>query len=222
MVFDLDSTLMNVTHRNRRILREFAVAMGLSSSKSLSQKQLLKFTELLVEDHHWGFESAVQQAGIRLSPQLHRKLSLFWSKRFFEGEYLIFDEPYPGAVAYIQRLAKLGVQIVYLSGRDLQNMKLGTVESLRKWGFPVLGKKVRLELKPSSKISDADFKVQYFSGLSGVNPRSSIWFFENEPVILQAVDKAHPGINLVFVDTVHSGEGISPNHLPTVNQGSYF
>ena len=54
--------------------------------------------------------------------------------------------PYLGAVTFVQELADSGCEICYLTGRDHGRMLKGSIEVLKKWGFPV--RQDNLFLKP--------------------------------------------------------------------------
>lgn len=190
-VFDLDSTLFNVSPRTQKILHEFAAL----------HKPELKKVEVLHTD--WGIKEALLRAGYQLddSPELHKSLRDFWVDRFFSNEYLHFDVPYRGAVAFVQRLQQTGCEIHFLTGRDVARMGIGTLEVLRKWGFPATSE--NLHLKPHRSMDDHTFKVEWV-----VNrfPESNnpIFFFENEPVNINSLGKLRPDIHLVLLDTTHS------------------
>ena len=44
-----------------------------------------------------------------------------------------------------------------------------------------------------------------------------VWFFENEPVNLYAVERALPDVHLVFFDSVHSRKMTSPDHMMSLS-----
>lgn len=195
-VFDLDSTLFNVSHRTQRILREFAEL----------HKPELKKVEILHTD--WGLKESLVRAGYKFdeNPELHQTLRDFWVDRFFTNEYLHFDIPYCGAVSYVQHLHAIGCEIHYLTGRDVARMGIGTMEVLKKWGFPVEEK--NLHLKPHRSMDDHQFKVDWvndrFSLEQYPSDKSPIYFFENEPVNINLLGKLRPDIHIVQLDTTHS------------------
>jgi hypothetical protein len=191
-VFDLDSTLFNVSTRTRQILNEFADAYS---------QPALKSVEVKMED--WGIKEAVFRAGytIEKDQELLKNLRDFWRDRFFSNEYIHYDVPYAGAVAYVLELAETGCEIKYLTGRDQHRMGKGSEEVLKKWGFPC--EKGQLILKPERTLDDELFKNDWFLALDR-KPYSKIYFFENEPVNINAVAKSCPEVEIIFIDTTHA------------------
>lgn len=192
VVFDLDSTLFNVSTRTQKILHEFA---------DLHQLQDLKNVEVLLED--WGIKEAVLRHGFNLETHsdLLEKLRDFWFERFFSNSYLQYDVPYAGAIEFVLELFEAQVEIRYLTGRDQHRMGMGTKEVLLKWGFPVQDQ--HLHLKPDRKMDDELYKKDWFEALD----RSSyekIYFFENEPINVNAILQHCPDVEVVFLDTTHA------------------
>lgn len=191
-VFDLDSTLFNVSTRTQTILSEFA---------ELHQIEKLKNVEVKQED--WGIKEALLRAGYTLETDLEMLKTLrdFWSERFFSNEYLHYDVPYLGAVSFVQALEDAGCEIKYLTGRDYARMHKGTVEVLNKWGFPL--KENSLFLKPEKTQDDELFKHDWFRDFD-MKPFKKIYFFENEPINVNAIIGSYPEIEVVFLDTTHA------------------
>lgn len=191
-VFDLDSTLFNVSTRTQKILNEFV---------ELHQIERLKNVEVKHED--WGIKEALLRAGYSLESDLEilKTLRDFWSERFFSSEYLHYDVPYLGAINFVQSLHDTGCEIKYLTGRDHARMHKGTLEVLNKWGFPVPDNS--LFLKPERTQDDELFKHDWFSALDKA-PYAKIYFFENEPINVNAIIGSYPEIEVIFLDTTHA------------------
>lgn len=191
-VFDLDSTLFNVSTRTQRIIYEFA---------ELHQVEELKNVEVLAAD--WGIKEAVIRAGFHPEqhPELLKKLRDYWFEHFFSNDYLHYDVPYAGAIAFVLELAATKAEIKYLTGRDQHRMSLGTKDVLRKWGFPCEDE--QLILKPNRTIEDESYKRDWFQSFDR-SCYAKIYFFENEPVNVNAVLKTYTDIEVVYLDTTHS------------------
>lgn len=191
-VFDLDSTLFNVSLRTKKILNEFAEI----------HKPELKDVDILHTD--WGLREPLNRAGYHYEQDtfLHQQLRDFWVDRFFSNDYLHFDAPYPGAVAFVQKLFQTECQIHYLTGRDVHRMGQGTLDVLNKWGFPTTAQ--NLHLKPNRSLDDHAFKVNWVSENCPYHKDKPIFFFENEPVNINALGKIRPDIHIVYLDTTHS------------------
>lgn len=191
-VFDLDSTLFNVSTRTQKILSEFA---------ELHDVDRLKNVEVRHED--WGIKEAVLRAGLSLESDLEllKQLRDFWSERFFTSEYLHYDVPYAGAISFVQELYETGCEIQYLTGRDQTRMYKGTLEVLRKWGFPLEEKNIFL--KPKKEQDDELYKEDWFKNLTP-HEYKKIFFFENEPVNVNAILSSSPEVEIIFLDTTHA------------------
>ncbi len=202
-VFDLDSTLFNVSPRTEKILHEFAVTH--------QQIDLLKIKIPLTD---WGIFESLSREGYTIDTheELHSKLKKEWKKKFFSNEYLHYDTPYPGAVFFVQKLNQLKYKIKYLTGRDVERMSLGTGIVLDKWGFPSLPEMIHL--KPHKDMNDEYFKLDWLKDLASKNQQSKIFFFENEPVNINLVGKHMPDVQLIYLDTTHSrAEKVNVPHL---------
>ncbi len=197
-VFDLDSTLFNVSPRTQQIVHEFC-----------EQHQIPELKQVQVQPHHWGLKESLMDSGIHLNMQdpvqlkLFEQLRDFWKEKFFSNEYLQYDTPYLGAVDFVQTLVENNIPIHYLTGRDVHRMGRGTKEVLLKWGFPILSEK-DLHLKPHKDMDDRLFKMEWALNLKKNNPHSMIYFFENEPVNINAIAEQAPDIEIIYLDTTHS------------------
>jgi hypothetical protein len=212
VVFDLDSTLFDVSPRLKKILHDFAEVPE-NQIRFPEAVEILKKIETFRSD--WGIKNAVIRAGLDSHhPEFHEAMRQFWVQHFFSNEYLHFDIPYEGAVEYVQTLHQLDADIVYLTGRDVHRMGRGSEETLRKWNFPV-DAQAQLVLKPQKGMDDAEFKSNWFADLPK-EKYSQIWFFENEPVNVNLVRLQHQHVEIVFFESTHSGKAEAPSDLPRV------
>ena len=210
-VFDLDSTLFDVTPRLQQILHDFA-------NDSHHQKlfpencKILKTAEAQHQD--WGIRWALQRAGLDgHHPEFHQAIKEFWIRSFFSNSYLQYDRPYPGAIEYVNAVAATGAQVVYLTGRDIPRQGEGTEQALKKWGFPLHETLARMVLKPVAGLDDAEFKENFFRSLPS---ETATWLFENEPVNVNVIRRHHPHVKIVFVNTVHAGIEPPPEDIPHI------
>ncbi len=212
-VFDLDSTLFDVSPRIQKIIHDFADRPELASDPSTVD--LLKAARTKNTD--WGMRGALERAGLdhTAKPELTDAIRNFWKEKFFSSEYLKCDEPLEGSIQFVQELHDLGVEIVYLTGREEKKMQSGTLESLRFHGFPYNPPRAHLAMRPSEKSEDALFKDEWFVQ-TPKHLYDVIWLFENEPLNLEAIRKSHPEVELIFVDSTHSGKASKPTDLPLI------
>lgn len=192
-VFDLDSTLFNVSPRSEFILHEFA---------RLNRR--IDLLNIRVGLNDWGVYESLLRHGLTIEKEhdLHQDLKNFWKEKFFSNEYVQYDEPYSGAIHFVQRLNEKKVPLFYLTGRDQQRMKLGTIAQLKKWGLPCDPEQI--QLKPHKDMDDENFKLAWMKNLIDKNPGKNIYLFENEPVNINSIGKNLPSVRIIFMNTTHS------------------
>lgn len=211
VIFDLDSTLFCVSRRTQAILRDLAVQPEFKQIDA-ELSEILKNIEILPTD--WGIRAALERAKVPGPRERFLKVRDFWRSHFFTNNYLHHDVIYPSANEYVRHLHELGADILYLTGRNEGNMKTGTIQMLQHWGFPYFSDS-KLFMKPNEVLSDEGYKVTVLKDL--VQKFDHIWFFENEPVIIEQVRAAVPQVHIVFVNSVHSGLAQPPTDLRTID-----
>ncbi len=213
-IFDLDSTLFDVSGRSARILHDFCADAEMLK-KYPADIERLKL--IRVQPGDWGIREAIIRQGWEAPPDFFVAVRDFWRTHFFSNHYLVYDRPYDGALAFVKAIADAGIAIKYLTGRDRPDMFEGTVEGLRRHGFPLENETSQLYMKPAKGVGeDEDFKTSIILQFS--RDFSPIYFFENEPVIINKVLIAAPEVRVVFLDTVHSRQAIVPPHLPIIRR----
>lgn len=210
VVFDLDSTLFCVSPRTQAILREFALVEAVAE-RFPDEAQILKDIEVRPSD--WGIRSVLERYGVKSTIDFFETLRGYWRERFFSNSHMRHDTIYPHANLFVQKIDETGADVVYLTGRSRHLMEAGTIENLKKWSFP-LKSEDRLYMKPKNVDSDVQFKVRELEQIT--KSYDALWFFENEPLIINEVIGRFPAIHVVFVDSVHSGKATVPKDLPTV------
>jgi hypothetical protein len=214
VVFDLDSTLFDVSPRLQQIIHDFA---HLAENHTLFPELIEILKTVRTHRQDWGLQKALQRAGIHHLPEsCQQALKEFWLTSFYSNPYLHFDQPFDGAVEFAQAVQKEGAEIVYLSGRDQPRMDVGTREVLFKWGFPLEDNIASLALKPAAHLNDAEFKKDWFLNLPE-KKYSKIWFFENEPLNVNVIRQHLPQVDIVFFDSTHCGEAEPPMDLPKIS-----
>lgn len=196
IVFDLDGTLLDNRPRVVAILHELAEAWA-----DERPAEAAKLRAATVEKVAYGIVHNAQTLGLD-DAEVHDAIFTFWKDRFFRDEYLRHDVEVPGAVAFTRACYEAGASIVYLTGRDLPAMALGTFASLRDLGFPIGVVNTSLVLKPDFETPDVEFK-------RGVAPAFGkigrvIASFDNEPANANLFLEHHPHGRHVFVDTQHA------------------
>jgi hypothetical protein len=199
-VFDLDSTLFDLSLRVASIVDSFA-ADPVHRASFPNECESLKRIEIRNRD--WGIEEPLKRAGLAIDGAFFKSLHRYWAECFFSNDFLLHDEPIAGSVEFVQELHLTGAEIMYLTGRDVARMGRGTESSLRSHRFPMDAANVHVVLKPSVHLDDAQFKLEILQDAKEKYER--IWLFENEPVNLNLIAMNCPEIGLVFIDSTHSG-----------------
>jgi len=188
-VFDIDSTIFDVTPRNQEILNLF-----LKRNKSSNIKHELRQKE-------WGIETFLK---IQASEEYKNEAKSFWRRQFFSGTFLNSDKPYNCAIELIQTLNKLGAEILYLTGRDTARMRSGSLRQLKHWKLPLI-KDEDLFTKPHKGMPDGPYKALFIEEILKDRQQKEIYFFDNEPVVLDhCIFPEKKNYQAVFVDSTHS------------------
>ena len=125
----------------------------------------------------------------------------FWRDRFFSDGHLQHDVPLPGAVDFARACYDAGAILVYLTGRDLPAMGIGSFRSLRDSGFPIGVPGTELVLKPDAAMPDEAFKRLEAPKLARVG--AIVASFDNEPANCNTILAQNPECESVLVDTQH-------------------
>ena len=200
LVFDLDSTLFNNGPRTRQILIE--VALEDETLRPLHPKLQALPNELpyLVTD-------TLKLLGLEGGDQSDRFVK-GWLQRFFTDTYCVFDQPYLGAVEFVNEAARRGATVVYLTGRDAPRMAVGTTESLRRSGFPIATPGALLIMKPASQMEDEAFKRTALDAIHRLG--TVVATFENEPRNANLFAERWPKATHVFLTTNSDPQKVVP------------
>ncbi len=201
-VFDLDSTVFDLSPRTLEIVRSF---IGQSEHRQLFPQECQILAGFANHAKDWGLAEPLERAGFTADQSVVKALRSYWSGKFFASEFLSHDEPHKGAASFVRQLQSAGTEILYLSGRDEPNMLEGTLKSLRNHGFPIDAAGVTLALKPHAALDDAQFKVDHLAEIAAQTRFAKIWLFENEPYNINQIAARIPEIEMIFFDSCHSG-----------------
>lgn len=195
VVLDLDGTLMDNRPRTVAILHDLA---KLWHDKHPEAAALLE--ACTVERLAYLLSDSLRR--LRISdPVLIGEATEYWRRRFFADEDLRHDVALEGAVHFVRACHSRGATVVYLTGRDLPMMGLGTFGSLHSLGFPIGVAGVEFILKPDAQMADEAFKRMIAPTLARVG--EVIASFDNEPANCNLFKEAYPEADIVFVDTQH-------------------
>jgi hypothetical protein len=193
VVLDLDGTLMDNRPRTCAILHDFARSRPPRDSE-LAARLLAVTPDQLA----YLFTDSLARLGIHRMEEV-AELEVFWRERFFADAHLQYDVEVPGAVAFARACYEAGAILVYLTGRDLPLMGIGTFQSLRDLGFPIGLPGTELVLKPDAAMPDEAFKRLTAPTLGRIGEIVAV--FDNEPGNCNVFRKAYPGADTVLIDT---------------------
>jgi hypothetical protein len=195
VVFDLDGTLMDNRPRTAAILRELAEVLGAEDEASAARLRAVQPSQLA-----YLLTDSLAALGLK-SSALVARAEEFWKDRFFRDDHLRHDVEVPGAVAFVRAAHDAGAIVVYMTGRDLPLMGIGSFRSLRDLGFPIGLPGTELVLKPDANMPDEAFKRLEAPKLARVG--KIVAAFDNEPANCNTILEMNPGCISVLLDTQH-------------------
>jgi len=195
VVFDLDGTLFDNRPRTCAILRELAATW--TDREPALAARLATSTP---SDLAYHVSDSLRMLGVTREDLVHDAFG-FWRARFFADAHIRHDVEVPGAAAFARACFDRGATLVYLTGRDLPGMGLGTFGSLRDNGFPIGMVGTELVLKPRFDMPDAEFKRFEAPRLARIG--AVVASFDNEPENCNLFVSHFPDADSVLVDTQH-------------------
>lgn len=196
VVFDLDGTLLDNRPRVVAILHELAEEWNHAHPDEAALCRTAT-----AERIGYGFIDNLISLGVGDPDRQAHGLD-FWKARFFADPHLAHDIEVPGACAFAWRCYRAGAVLVYLTGRDLPNMSVGSFASLRDRGFPIGVVGTELVTKPAFDIPDEVYKRDVAPALSRLG--NVVAVFDNEAANCNLFQLAHPSATTVFLDTQYA------------------
>lgn len=196
VVFDLDGTLIDNRPRVVAILHELGDHWRERHPEAAARCRAAR-----VQDIGYGLIDNLRRLGVE-EAWLHEEGFHFWKQRFFTDAYQSHDVEVAGAVSFARACHEIGALLVYLTGRDLPGMAIGTFKSLRDLGFPIGTMGVKLVTKPAFEIPDTEFKRSVARDIGRFGEVIAV--FDNEPANCNLLLEAYPDCLSVFVDTQHA------------------
>lgn len=193
VVFDLDATLYDNRPRTLEILMEYREEV-METAEDVAER----LTSVTTEKIQYLLSDTLRGAGITRA-DIIADVTRYWHDRFFTDEYLKHDVPLEGAADFVRACHEAGGIVVYLTGRDLPGMMLGTVASLRDLAFPIGIAGVELVLKPDANLPDEAFKRGALPTLERLG--DVVAFFDNEPANCNLAKAMYPDASVVLLET---------------------
>lgn len=192
VIFDLDGTLYDNRPRTLRIVHAFAASLPHEFAHDAA---ILR--GLTTRQFAYRLDDTLRPLGV--SEPTIAAATARWRERFFTDTACADDVPHRGAVPFVRACYDRGATVVYLTGRDIPGMLLGTVRALRDDGFPIGVPRVSVVLKPTFDEPDTDFKVSVLPAMAELG--RVIATFENEPGNANLFHRTWPDSHAVLVDT---------------------
>lgn len=196
IVFDLDGTLLDNRPRVVAILHELGEHWRATHPEAAACCAGARPDGIV-----YGIAENLRRLGVA-DPALHQEGFDFWKQRFFGDPHIRHDVEVTGARAFAWACHEAGANVVYLTGRDLANMALGSFASLRDLGFPIGIIGTELVVKPRFETPDVAFKRAVAPELSRLG--TVVASFDNEPANVHVFLEAYPESHGVFLDTQYA------------------
>ena len=193
VVFDLDGTLYDNRPRSLQILFEYGEEVR-DEYPDVAEA----LTKLDTDRIRYLLSDTLRDCGLS-QVDVVRDITHYWRERFFTDEYCSYDVPTEGAADYVRACYDAGGNIVYLTGRDVPGMLIGTVSSLRDDGFPLGIAGVELVLKPDATLPDEAFKRSALPTLERLG--RIVGFFDNEPANCNTARTLFPEAEVALIDS---------------------
>ncbi len=203
VVFGVDGALYDSRPRTLQILLEYAEEVR-AEDPEVGEA----LAGLTLDRVHYLLSNTLRECAITHA-DIVRDVTSFWRERFHTDDYATLDVPVPGAVDYVRALHEAGAGIAYLSGRDIPGMLLGTITSLRDYGFPIAEAGVQLVLKPDGTLGTGAFKRNV---LPAIGRRGDvIAVFDDQTSSCEMAKGLFPEADVGLVDTWMEEEPLAPD-----------
>jgi predicted secreted acid phosphatase len=213
VVFDLDSTLLDNSPRQARIMREYGESAGHPALATVTAE-------------HWnGWDAKIPMRRVGLDEAAIAEhfdpFRQYWFDRFFTSDYCVDDRAIPGAIQFVESVLQTAARIFYVTGRH-EPMRDGTVLSFKREGFPIPdGEAIQLIMKPSLDEHDDDYKDRTYAQLRDAG--RVLAAFDNEPTHINGYQEAFPDALNIHLATDHSLRGIQVlEDIPSIRDFSVW
>ncbi len=197
VIFDLDSTVFDTGSRNLGLVRQWAGA-GLWAERAAA---------MTAEEFGWDAAAPLISRGA--SAEEVADFRTYWRAHFFTDDAVVLDTPAPGSAAFVREVHSDGAHVVYLTGRHVGGMEIGTVKALTRHGYPMWRPRVSVVLKPNFHLDDKRFKAMTLPEIGGLG--TVVATFDNEPGNCNAFQAQWPDALNVLFGSVCSPEAETPD-----------
>jgi hypothetical protein len=203
-IFDLDGTLFDNRTRTIFILREISERFSDMTPGLMAAFE--RFQDLSIIEY--SLDATLTRMGVAHPAEVDF-IKSEWTKRFFSDEYQLYDMPISGAKGYVEKVHAAGATVIYLTGRDVGRMLVGTTEVLRLYGFPVGVAGTMTIVKKEFEQDDEIFKNEVSNYIDRLGEVVAV--FENEPANANILQRRFPSAASFLVLTQHKPDAPSLN-----------
>lgn len=204
LIIDLDGTIVDYSLRTYKIFMEAADSLNLPDNL---KREIVNSNP---DDFHYYPESSLIEMGFKKGDLLTRMIK-FWESNFLSNRFLHLDKPLERVREFVKNILNMGINIVYLTGRDDENMGEGTIDWLRRFHFLTDDRKTNLLMKTDIRLTNVQAKIAGCESIKSKKLGQPALIIDNEPGELEAVWRRFPDAIGVLMDTPNSGR---PSRLP--------
>lgn len=162
VIFDIDDTLVDTNYRTLAILQQIGIEQSIPPLETLEIGNVDFFCSVTLKNTGVGDPGLTEKICGHFDPDPTKNTmnSSLWGKAFFSDSRMIrFDHVIAGAPQFVESISeKARAKVIYLSGRNQETLKQGTIEELTHYGFPGFRRNTsdcaQLILKPKSFSGD--------------------------------------------------------------------
>ncbi len=204
-VFDIDSTLYNVSPRSQIIYEHFLKEHSKFLLK-MSPELVLELKQLNLGPLDWGVTKkahSILKKHSQVDESFLKALHGYWVLYFFHHKFLWKDQLYVGIKDCVLELSRNNL-IYYCTGRDQSRMRAGTEKQLKSSGL-TLNSLEHLYCKKHKKHDDKSYKLEVLRKIQSKNKNKKLIFIDNEVALVNYINKESESFKILCAETVHSG-----------------
>lgn len=205
VIFDIDDTLIDCRHRKLKVFKDFVSQASISEQFPI-ESELIQNARL--DQMRYRVHECMEV--LKIDNEIFSKaLFDFWLSTYFTNQYLAHDQPFPGAIDFVESCHQ-EAKIIYLTGRDLPGMGEGTKASLKNHGFPWDTERTKLMMKEDPQEADFEFKTNALKKIAQLG--TVVASFENELKNLNQMAETFPEALMYWRDTLYLPDPPPPHH----------
>ncbi len=231
VIFDIDETLIETTPRAMQGMKKWAETKEANAFPEVQGRlRRLTITQIRYDE-----TETLAALGLNLnSSEVKTALPLlrrYWRDYYFSNEGISNQETaYPGAFEFIKALLRLKVKIYFITGRNHETMREGTIQQLayrlNQHGIDIESPYIDLKLRKKvqgQQIYTSTFKEMEFRSIS--QEYEVLAILDNDIWNLESANRAFAKSEtmIVFVDTSYPNDRYMPlKGIYRITNGNYL